>query len=1053
MITAARLRECPAEDAAPQLFRELGYPVRPIDLSADEWRRAGVDVPWNGDAAFRLVARARRFDLFLLLASGVDEGAISRFLRSYGQYNLCTKSVLVHQQQGAERLSIYDLSRRRELRRLDVDLRAPSAHTLDRLNLLAAGGVDPLALPRIYDRALDREAISRRFFERFRDAVQDVSAALADSCPQEPARDRDAQALLILSRLLFLSFVQEKGWLNGERRFLVDRFDEARGQGRPLFTGVLVPLFFGCLNTPRDARDDVALALGAIPYLNGGLFDPSPFERRNPRIELPDELLQRVMDEVFEKFDFSVDERDAAGTHVDPEMLGKVFESLMAAEERAASGSFYTPRAIVDVLTTRAITECLSDGDQALRGALVKAMRGGELRLRKETLSALRARLESLTFLDPACGSGAFLLSALGVLERLTVALARAAGDPPPAAPRQAIIERSLFGVDLKVEAVRLCELRLWLAIVSSSDASIDEVRPLPNLDRNILQGNSLLSPTDFLGDGRAAIYRDWVYALRARGDLIDRYRAASREERPALTRLLRDNDRLLAAELLSKAVDADEEELRSLTVPQRDLFGRVCPTDSERGRMLQERIAENRHMLERLEEGELGFFSFDVHFAQLLSGGGFDVVAGNPPWVRNSRIDPRAKRMYAERYRLFRPGGVKAPGEGAFHQPDLSVVFFERALALVRGGGVVSMLMPAKIANAGYAAPLRHLAHEQLRIVELADWSDDARRLFDADTFPLGITVVNAARTRAAAAPVDVIQGSESFRIRQADLLMEPAQSEWALIPPEVRDILVAIRARHRNLAEVLKRRPVMGVKTGDNQAFFLEGERIVRGQLITTDGMVVPLAAVCRCVRGRDVHRWSATASQWMLWPPTGGWEKPPRWLCRLAEAREIAPEDFRLAYVLPEHAGIKVVWKDVARGMCAAVLPGTTLVNGHELPLIPNQTLYALDAVSLDEAYALAGLLNSVVADALLLCAVERAKDSHFRYFATTVGRMPMPRLGSSDAVRRLVRLSRRAHQGAAVTEEVDRLAAALYGINAGELDVLRRFVDCRLQRAAR
>ncbi|MCU1348874.1 MAG: hypothetical protein JWO56_1904, partial [Acidobacteria bacterium] len=1033
MITAARLRQCPADQAALELFRELGYPINPVDLSPDEWRRAGVEVPWNGQTVFQLAARARRFDLFLLLGAGVEEGEIARFLRSYGQYNLCTKSVLIHQQGGAERLAVYDLSRRRELRRLDVDLRTPSTHALDRLNLLAAGGVDSLALPRIYDRALDREGIGRRFFERFRDAVQDVSAALVDSCPKEMTRDRDAQALLVLSRLLFLSFVQEKGWLNGERRFLIDRFDQARREGRPLFAGVLAPLFFGCLNTPRHAREGFSLALGAIPYLNGGLFEPSPFERRNGAIDLPDELLQQVMEEVFEKFDFSVDESDGVGTHVDPEMLGKVFESLMAEDERANSGSFYTPRPIVDVLTTRAITEWLADGDQALRGVLVSACRGGALELHGQRLEAVRSRLQSLTFLDPACGSGAFLLSALGVIERLTLALSRAAGVPPPAELRQAIIERSLFGVDLKVEAVRLCELRLWLAIVSSSEASIDQVRPLPNLDRNILQGNSLLSPTDFLGDGRAAIYREWVYALRARGDLMARYRAATRDERPALTRLLRENDRLLASELLSKAVDADEEELRALTVPQRDLFGRTCPTDGDRSRQLQARIAENRCTLERIEEGAVGFFSFDIHFAQVLSAGGFDVVAGNPPWVRNSRIDLRSKRMYAERYRLFRAEGGKAPGDGAFHQPDLSVAFFERALGLTRRGGVVSMLMPAKIVNAGYAAPLRRHVHRYVRIVELADWSDDARRLFDADTFPLGMTVVNAPPPRAArSVTVDIVQGSESFRVRPPDLLLDPAQSEWALVPPRVRAILANIRSRHRNLSEVLKRRPLMGVKTGDNRAFFLEGERIVRGHLVTCEGIAVPLSAVCRCVRGRDVHRWSATDSQWMLWPPTGGWKKPPRWLCRLAEVRGVAPEDFRLQYVMPEHAGIKVVWKDVARGMCATVLPGTTLVNGHELPLIPNQTLYTLDAGSLDEAYALAALLNSAVADALLLCVVERAKDAHFRYFARTVGRMPLPRLAPGDLVRKLVRLSRRAHQGAAVTEEVDRLVAAVYGV---------------------
>src|SRR5260370_4840156 len=142
---------------------------------------------------------------------------------------------------------------------------------------------------------------------------------------------------------------------------------------------------------------------------------------------------------------------------------------------------------------------------------------------------------------------------------------------------------------------------------------------------------------------------------------------------------------------------------------------------------------------MERVEEGSLDFFSFDVHFAHVVSAGGFDVVAGNPPWVRNSRIEPRAKQMYVERYALLRAGtGARA----AFHQPDLSLAFVERAVSLAAPEGVVAMLMPAKIANAGYAASLRRFAQEELSIVALDDWSDEARRYFDADTFPLRLVV-----------------------------------------------------------------------------------------------------------------------------------------------------------------------------------------------------------------------------------------------------------------------------------------------------------------------
>lgn len=1052
MLTADRVRACRGIDGIAALFGELGYPVAPVSLVTDEWRRAGIDVPWDGEADFRLIARMRHFDLFALEAAGpADEEALLRFLRSYRDYNVLTKSSIVYTRRNQAAISVYDISQQRKLRRLDVSFDAPSTHALDRLNLLApAAAADPV---RVFDLALDRESVTRRFFERFRSAVNEVSKALTTGCSEDPAVVR-TEALLILSRLLFLSFVQEKGWLNGERRFLADRLDHCLHSGTEFFTAVLLPLFFSCLNTPAVERDARALSLGRIPYLNGGLFEPSPFELRNPQVKLPNALMQRVIVSLFEKFDFRTDESDAAGTHVDPEMLGKVFESLMAADERAATGSFYTPRAIVDELTRGAIVEWLAEGDDALRDGLESLLGKPErpdrkrracqesFVLQQSTALALLEKLESITVLDPACGSGAFLLSALVYIEKLTHALAAIAGVEVADNLRQLIVERSLFGVDLKPEAVRLCELRLWLAIVSPQQVAIDEVRPLPNLDRNIMQGNSLFSPTDFLGGHRADIYREWRYAVAAQADLMARYRCSSRLERPALARLIRDNDRRLAADLLTKAIDVDEAELQRLATPQRDLFGRARPLDRERCLELQERIAESRRALERVEEGMLDFFSFDVHFAPIVARGGFDVIAGNPPWVRNGRIDGRTKAMVCDRYALF-----ASAGEGGFHQPDLSVAFFDRVLSLAASGGVVTLLMPAKIANAGYAAALRN-ALARLRIAAIRDWSCASKKFFEADTFPLGLEVVNAALT--VKSRVRVVADDREFTLSQADI--GSGGGEWTLVPPDALRILQRLRRAHAPLVETLGRKPLMGVKTGENQAFFLEDVTIGR-RAAMTGGAAIPLTAICRCVRGRDLARWSAEASLWMLWPPAGGWEKPPQWLERFAKSRGVAAESLRLSFVRPEHIGIKVAWKDVSRGMCAAVLPESVLCDGHEFPLVPNQTLYSIDAVSTDEAHVICAIFNSTIAGALLLATAERAKDAHFRFFGRTVGRMPMPRVAPDVAKwPALLRLARRAGRGADVGAEVDGVAAELYGVSEHELRVLRAFVDRRLARDA-
>ena len=1003
MITASRLRSCDSRDSLFALLRELGYPVQPVNVIPTDWRGAGIDLDFD---SLSLAARMPRLDCYV--AEDIDDGRASRLLKSLHSWNVLTKSVLFAR--SPKRLTLYDLSPRRELRRLDVDLTAPSPHAIDRLNVLTLNGASDVA--RIFDRALDRETLTRQFFDRFRIAVHDTAAQLRGAFADE-RRDAvdavDAEALLILSRILFLYFVQQKGWLNGERRFIADRLDAVRS--RELFAGVLLPLFFGVLNTPVDQRTTAARKLGQIPYLNGGLFEPSPFEQRHPDIHLPNELLRRIIDETFEKFAFSIDESDAAGTHIDPEMLGKVFESLMAADERAESGSFYTPRAIVDVLTERAIVECLSDGDSQVRVTLRARLAGDPTRLPL----ALSARVDNITVLDPACGSGAFLLSALRVLERLG------------GRDRKRIVERNLFGVDLKPEAVRLCELRLWLAIVAKGD----EPQPLPNLDRNILQGNSLLSPIDFLGGARGDVYRDWVTALHAQDDLVARYRAAPASERPALARVLRSADCRLATALLQKAIDADERELQDLAAPQQDLFGRMRPANAARCKERQERIAATRKTQERADEGELDFFSFDVHFAPVLARGGFDVVTGNPPWVRNSRIDVRARRMLSERYRLFR--AANSGERAAFHQPDLSITFFERALALTRSRGVVSLLMPAKVLNAAYATPLRRAA-EMLDVVALHDWSDTAHRWFDADTFPLGLTIAKRQPSH----------GTEVHAAGERFIVHTLGHAEWMLIPPAVAGVVDRLRRDYAPLREVLGRAPIMGLKTGDNGSFFLDVKRVRGGSLQTHDGFYIPLGAVCRCVRGRDTQRWKAAPKQWMLWPPADGWQKVPKWLERFGGAHRIDIPSLRLKNVRAEHLGIKVVWKDLSRGLSAAVLGHTQQVSGRLVPLIPNQTLYLLDAKSLDEARVIAALMNSTVFGALVLCTAERAKDSYFRYFGRTIAAIPLPRVarGSADWCE-LANLARRCD-----TREIDKVVAALYGVTSEEHEVLAQFVARRL-----
>jgi hypothetical protein len=281
-------------------------------------------------------------------------------------------------------------------------------------------------------------------------------------------------------------------------------------------------------------------------------------------------------------------------------------------------------------------------------------------------------------------------------------------------------------------------------------------------------------------------------------------------------------------------------------------------------------------------------------------------------------------------------------------------------------------------------------------------------------------------------------------FSTLQRDLEVPRSNAAWRLVSPSAAAILDRLRRRFPPLEEVLGRRPLMGVKTGNNRRFFLEGS-IVRGRLVTSDGIHIPLDAVCRCVRGRNMRRWSCDASEWMLWPPRAGWRDLPPWLQQLAVARSVEPSALKLSYVRPEHVGIKVAWKDVSRAMAATVLPDVVNIAGHAFPLVPNQTLYSIDCTALDEAYVITALLNSTIAGALLLETAERAKDDHFRYFGTLVSRVPLPRVHDRPEWQVLLRLSRAAHRAGKPTDEIDRVVAGLYEVTKSEMALLRGMVE--------
>lgn len=838
-----------------------------------------------------------------------------------------------------------------------------------------AGGDDGVAHTR-YAEILGRDSLTRRFYR----ALHHQVAALAIHAPRPQHDDALAISLLYVSRLLFLSFLEAKGWLNGERSFLATRYDECMRARGGFHRRVLLPLFFGTLNTPPRNRAPAARALGRVPFLNGGLFTRTALERRARPWLFPDEPLGTLFGELFHRFRFVAREDSATWSEasVDPEMLGRAFESLMSASDRKAGGVFFTPHELVSRVADEALSEAIR--------------RPG-------------ARLADIRVLDPACGSGAFLVYAL---ERIAERRVHAGEAATLADIRRDVLARSIFGVDRNPTAVWLCELRLWLSVVIEMDEP-DPLRipPLPNLDRNVRVGDALTG---------AAFGLVIETGGRQIASLRSRYVRAVGPSKVALARTLDREERRRALAGLDREITAlrhaRNEQVAAMRA--RDLFGERprCIPKSE-SRRLRARLRAARAERQRVAMGGSLPFSFPSLFAEAHAAGGFDVVLGNPPWVRLHRIPEELRHRFRESFEVFRgapwrsgTAGARA-GIGFASQVDLSALFVERGRALLRDGGVLSFLLPVKLWQSLAGGGVRRLLMEKSQLLRIEDLSA-SRHAFDAAVYP-SLLVARAATPGAddvTLARSDHI-GFREWQARRALLPLDDSPgAPWLLLAPPVRAAFLRLRMAGVPLADSRFGAPRLGVKSGCNSAFLVRVREITAGVAVVEngDGERGKLeAAVLRpALRGDAVHAWRRLASdERIVWThdDRGPLARLPdlarAWLRRYhgsLASRADAARARRWWSLFRVDAGRcdrpRVVWADFGRQPRALVLPAND-------PAVPLNTCYVLRTATEGDAWALAAVLNSRLAAAWLNCIAESARGGYRRYLGWTVGQLPLPR----------------------------------------------------------
>ncbi len=778
------------------------------------------------------------------------------------------------------------MSSKISIRKLLIDRTNPTNYDRDRLDAIAARNFTPSQLYQIQCEAFDVDKLTKSFYRGYKSLFEKVQDVIKQHNPDPYFEDSSRLhqfSQRLLGRIMFLYFLQKKEFLAGERRFLTEQYKGLKLDPDEInyYAELLEPLFFETLN---QERDNCASEWGVIPYLNGGLFDrdygkgiKDAAGRVTPeKIELPNSLFDPSEENsilgFFNGYNFTIAENVAGDEDVavDPEMLGKVFENMLVAEERGQSGTFYTPRGIVQFMCVEVLSRYLSDSTGMSWEDIRKLMEldadvpDSQLKqmLTKEQTRKLTQALDNVKILDPAVGSGAFPLGMMQVIIAVRQIIARREGTPIQRGSlamsrlKRNIIADNLYGVDIKPEAIEIAKLRMWLSLVVDIP-DIEDVEPLPNLDYKLMCGDSLIStihgerliPDPTKEQQLMLAVTPIQQAIQPLLELQRRYFHAQTHERLVM------QSQILAAEanVFRTAVNDSRRywigKQQDLERKIKVLKGKVSKTqEKERGEIAVKLEELDKFALE-VESGErsLTFFQYHLHFCDVFQEkGGFDVVIGNPPYVRQEQIKELKPALQKE-YDCYT--GVA----------DLYVYFYEQGFNLLRSNGYLSYITSNKYFRAGYGEKLRAFLGEKSKVEVLIDFGDSP--VFEAIAYP-SIILARKGKPENHQARVlnwetgksvdefNSVYKSQSFYMSQQEL----GADGWRLESPAVLRLLDKLRGAGTPLGDYVNGRFYRGIVTGLNEAFIIDRE--TRDRLISEDESSTEL--IKPFLRGRDVKRW---------------------------------------------------------------------------------------------------------------------------------------------------------------------------------------------------
>ena len=595
--------------------------------------------------------------------------------------------------------------------------------------------------------AFSTERVTNEFYQAYRGLFEDLRKSIKEIIERDSVIDEnfkknyiktDDFAKKILSQIVFIYFIQRKGWLgiksssdrncndwkNGDKNFFSNLFNKKYCDYNNFFNEVLEPLFYEALNSKNTF---FPLINSHIPFLNGGIFEPlNGYNWKSTDINIDNKIIENII-KVFDRFNFTVKEEQdfEVEVAVDPEMLGKVFENLLDENLRKDLAVFYTPRSIVKQIVKNSLINYLKNRCKNIDSTILRSLIIDKKldSIDKNHIYQIDKILESIKICDPAIGSGAFPVEFLNRIVETRLILNERMGISKSIydLKRHCIIN-SIYGVDIDDGAVQISRLRLFLALIVDEE-DYSEISPLPNIDFKLMQGNSLLE--DFHG------FRLDTKKKNIQGDIFVNYE--------------KEDD--LIADLYSKKLsfsnelDYDKKRIKKEQV-EKAIIDILLYKFKKSSFSSDETILKN---LEDLKTKKFkNFFPWKLYFAEVFNlNGGFDIVIANPPYFRYEKKDKDQIEMIMKDSQFHPAKGGKI---------NAYELFLCRMKSLVNEGGSISAIFQNSFLADNASRGVRELYLRELKINRIDSFperDDPNKRVFKSAKMSVAILDASNIKTK----------------------------------------------------------------------------------------------------------------------------------------------------------------------------------------------------------------------------------------------------------------------------------------------------------------